>query len=136
MTEPISAITSSPTHDQIQELALQNQELAVQTQELAHQTSIIAASSARDTVNLSATALARVMADETHAEQTRADTQATQRADEARAEQRSIDTQRVIHEYQVLANETAAVQAADQVLANETAAADQARSQSAAAATP
>jgi len=143
MTEPITAITSSPTPDQIEELALQNQVLAVQTQELAHQASILAATQAKDTVNLSAIAQARVRADEAHVEQTdahtqatrradaaraeqiSADAQATQRADETRAEQRSADVQSVIHEYQVLANETADAEAADQ-----------ARSQSNAAATP
>jgi hypothetical protein len=107
MTEPISAVTSSATPHQIQELALQNQELAVQAQELAHQASIAAATRTQDAVNLSAIAQATVRTDETRVEQTNADTQATQRADQTRAEQSNADTQSVIHEYQVLANETA-----------------------------
>lgn len=138
MTEPISEITSSPTPEQIQELALQKEELTVNTEVLAHQAEISAATRTQDRVNLSAVAQARVRADEAHVEQTNADAQATQRADEIRAEQAQATTQRadetqaekanadreiVIHEYQVLANQTAAVEAADQASSQSNAAA-------------
>jgi hypothetical protein len=113
MTEPISEITSSPTPEQIQELALQNEKLTVHTEEVAHQAEISAATRTQDTVNLSAVAQARVRTDEAHVEQTNSDAQATQRADEIRAEQaqatqRADETQAeqanadreiVIHEY-------------------------------------
>lgn len=138
MTEPISEITSSPTPEQIQELALQKEELTVNTEVLAHQAEISAATRTQDRVNLSAVAQARVRADEAHVEQTNADAQATQRADDIRAEQAQATTQRadetqaeqanadreiVIHEYQVLANQTAAVEAADQASSQSNAAA-------------